>query len=104
MTDITSLVINNLTPPAWNNSYDEETPSNSSWRRELVFMDCNLTNLYVPDASLDDYVNDTYWGGLTSDKGVAIKPLSQMAKVATRALWDVLPAADQAVTLIEEYM
>lgn len=96
-TACTNLVINNITPPVWNNNGDRQDSEidNNAWRRTLVFVNSNITRIYVPDSAVTTYQNDTYWSTL-ADK---IQPLSQLTKVATEA--DL--QANQ-IALIEAYM
>ena len=96
-TACSNLVINNTTPPVWNNNgdkQDSEVPNNAQ-SRTLVFEHSNITRIYVPDSAVTTYQNDTYWSTL-ADK---IQPLSQLTKVATEA--DL--QANQ-IALIEAYM
>lgn len=91
------LVINNTTPPDWKPG---PTSDVESGQIPAVFAFCTVDNIYVPDTAVSSYTAHQYWGTLSNK----IHPISDLNKVATRILWDALPAADKPNTLIEEYM
>lgn len=96
-TDITCLVINNITPPEWKNSYDEQDSEVTSdeHRKDGVLSSSTIANIYVPDAAVSTYQSDSNWSTVY-DK---FKPLSQLTKVATEA-----DLQEGQIALIEEYM
>ena len=96
-TDITCLVINNITPPEWRNSYDKQDSevTNDEWRKHRVLSSSTIANIYVPDSAVSTYQSDSNWSTVY-DK---IKPLSQLTKVATEA-----DLQSGQIALIEAYM
>ena len=100
-TTCTALVINNVTPPSWNNNSDRtdnEQQAQSGWQagwREYVLEHSTITNIYVPDSAVTTYQQDSNWSTVANK----ILPLSQLTKVATEA---DLQAGQ--VALIEAYM
>lgn len=95
-TSCANLVINNTTPPEWRNKQnkaDGEVSATDS--RTRVFSRSTINNIYVPDSAVSAYQNDSNWSTM-SDK---IKPLSQLAKVATEA-----NLQEGQIALIQAYM
>ena len=96
--NIINLVINNTTPPVWCNTEDKtdlQVAENDDEKKNRVFHQSNITNIYVPDSAVNTYKNDTDWSTV-ADK---ILPLSQLTKVATEA-----DLQQGQVALIEAYM
>ena len=97
----TTLVINNTTPPAWNNQNDRtdvEQQSQNNWQqgwRENVLEYSTIGTIYVPDSAVTTYQQDSNWSTVANK----IQPLSQLTKVATEADLQV-----GQVALIEAYM
>ena len=59
---ITNLVINNETPPEWrktNNMSDDQ--ANNEQKKSLVFIESDVSNIYVPDAAVTTYQQDENW-------------------------------------------
>ena len=96
-TDITCLVINNITPPEWRNSFDRQDSEVTSdeQKKDRVLSRSTITNIYVPDTAVSTYQNDINWS-IVQDK---IKPLSQLTKVATES-----DLQSGQIALIEAYM
>lgn len=102
-TTCVNLIINNVNPPMWNNNQgrtDEDIANASDGvsnhlSRTEVFYNSNISNIYVPDSAVNTYKNNIYWSTV-QDK---IKPLSQLAKVATEE-----DLQEGQIALIEEYM
>ena len=97
---ITNLVINRETPPEWRNTNDAESVSDEQNSKSRVFYASEVTNIYVPDSSVDTYKSDENWQSV-ADK---IKPLSELASVNTREEYDQLSDSDKPNTIIKEYM
>lgn len=96
LTTCSNLVINNTTPPVWCNTNDEsDAEASQSHSKSGVFAGSNITNIYVPDSAVTTYQNNADWSSLASK----IKPLSQLAKVATEA-----DLQSGQIALIEAYM
>ena len=95
-TQITNLVINNTTPPEWRNTNNELNLADPAHDKQFVInVTTTINNIYVPDSAVSAYQNDSNWSVVASK----IKPLSQLAKVATEA-----DLQEGQVALIEEYM
>lgn len=102
---ITNLVINNITPPTIHYHKDFTYQEYLDWKAgrsdsytgapEDVFVESSITNIYVPDSAVNTYKNTQYWSSVSSK----IYPLSQLAKVATEA-----DLQSGQIALIEEYM
>lgn len=100
-TSCTALVINNITPPSWNNSGDRSDADQQAlqnyqngWRENMLGQSTIVT-IYVPDSAVNTYKQDSNWSTV-QDK---IQPLSQLTKVATEA-----DLQSGQIALIEEYM
>lgn len=101
-TTMDALVINNTTVPTVN-SFNDMSPSDSGYNSNEyapsnIFRASTITAIYVPDTAVSAYQSDSIFGTKT------ILPISQLNKVATRALYDALPDGQKDTTLIEEYM
>lgn len=102
---ITNLVINNITPPTIHYTRDFTYQEYLDWKAsksdsytgapEDVFIESSITNIYVPDSAVNTYKNAQYWSSVSSK----IYPLSQLVKVATEA-----DLQQGQIALIEEYM
>lgn len=102
---ITNLVINNITPPTIHYTRDYTYQEYLDWKAskgenytgapEDVFVESSITNIYVPDSAVNTYKNAQYWSSVSSK----IYPLSQLTKVATEA-----DLQSGQIALIEEYM
>lgn len=100
-TSCTALVINNTTPPSWNNNSDrsdadQQAQNNyqNGWRENMLGQS-TIGTIYVPDSAVNTYKQDSNWSTV-QDK---IQPLSQLTKVATEE-----DLQDGQIALIEEYM
>ena len=59
---ITNLVINNETPPEWRNTNNmSDDQANNEQKKSLVFIDSDVSNIYVPDAAVTTYQQDENW-------------------------------------------
>ena len=100
-TSCTALVINNTTPPSWNNNSDRSDADQQAlqnyqtgWRENMLGQS-TIGTIYVPDSAVNTYKQDSNWSTV-QDK---IQPLSQLTKVATEE-----DLQDGQIALIEEYM
>lgn len=100
-TSCTALVINNTTPPSWNNNNDRSDADQQAlqnyqngWRENMLGQS-TIGTIYVPDSAVNTYKQDSNWSTV-QDK---IQPLSQLTKVATEE-----DLQDGQIALIEEYM
>lgn len=98
---ITNLVINNETPPEWRNTNNiSDDQANNEQKKSLVFIDSDVSNIYVPDAAVTTYRQDENWQSV-ADK---IKPLSELPSVNTKTEYDQLSDVNKLNTIIKEYM
>lgn len=100
-TSCTALVINNTTPPSWNNNSDRSDADQQAlqnyqngWRENMLGQS-TIGTIYVPDSAVNTYKQDSNWSTV-QDK---IQPLSQLPKVATEE-----DLQDGQIALIEAYM
>lgn len=100
-TSCTALVINNTTPPSWNNNSDRSDADQQAlqnyqngWRENMLGQS-TIATIYVPDSAVNTYKQDSNWSTV-QDK---IQSLSQLTKVATEE-----DLQDGQIALIEEYM
>lgn len=100
-TSCTALVINNTTPPSWNNKGDRSDADQqalqnyqSGWRENMLGQS-TIGTIYVPDSAVNTYKQDSNWSTV-QDK---IQPLSQLTKVATEE-----DLQEGQIALIEAYM
>ena len=100
-TSCTALVINNVTPPSWNNNDDRSDADQQAlqnyqagWRENMLGQS-TIGTIYVPDSAVNTYKQDSNWSTV-QDK---IQPLSQLTKVATEE-----DLQSRQIALIEEYM
>ena len=100
-TSCTALVINNTTPPSWNNNNDRSDADQQAlqnyqtgWRENMLGQS-TIGTIYVPDSAVNTYKQDSNWSTV-QDK---IQPLSQLTKVATEE-----DLQSGQIALIEEYM
>ena len=100
-TSCTALVINNTTPPSWNNTKDRSDADQQAlqnyqngWRENMLGQS-TIGTIYVPDSAVNTYKQDSNWSTV-QDK---IQPLSQLTKVATEE-----DLQDGQIALIEAYM
>lgn len=109
--NIGKIVINNITPPTFCNQNDkpDSEANNNQSSKDRVFQNTNIKGvsgkgviggIYVPDAAISTYQNNSDWGSYSS----FIHPISDLSTVATKAAWDQLSAQAKLDTLIEEYM
>lgn len=100
-TSCTALVINNVTPPSWNNNNDRsdaDQQAQNNWQngwRENMLGQSTIGTIYVPDSAVNTYKQDSNWSTV-QDK---IQPLSQLTKVATEE-----DLQQDQIALIEAYM
>lgn len=100
-TSCTALVINNTTPPSWNNAKDRSDADQQAFQnyqtgwRENMLGQSTIGTIYVPDSAVNTYKQDSNWSTV-QDK---IQPLSQLTKVATEE-----DLQDGQIALIEAYM
>lgn len=100
-TSCTALVINNTTPPSWNNNSDRSDADQQAlqnyqagWRENMLGQS-TIGTIYVPDSAVNTYKQDSNWSTV-QDK---IQPLSQLTKVATEE-----DLQESQIALIEAYM
>lgn len=100
-TSCTALVINNTTPPSWNNNSDRSDADQQAlqnyqagWRENMLGQS-TIGTIYVPDSAVNTYKQDSNWSTV-QDK---IQPLSQLTKVATEE-----DLQEGQIALIEAYM
>lgn len=100
-TSCTALVINNTTPPSWNNNSDRSDTDQQAiqnyqggWRENMLGQS-TIGTIYVPDSAVNTYKQDSNWSTV-QDK---IQPLSQLTKVATEE-----DLQESQIALIEAYM
>lgn len=100
-TSCTALVINNTTPPSWNNNGDRSDADQQAlqnyqagWRENMLGQS-TIGTIYVPDSAVNTYKQDSNWSTV-QDK---IQPLSQLTKVATEE-----DLQEGQIALIEAYM
>lgn len=100
-TSCTALVINNTTPPSWNNNGDRSDADQQAlqnyqtgWRENMLGQS-TIGTIYVPDSAVNTYKQDSNWSTV-QDK---IQPLSQLTKVAAEE-----DLQDGQIALIEAYM
>lgn len=108
LSTVQKLVINNTTPPQW--CYPNDASTYSQWYENKTLCLAKDTrgssiiyctnDIYVPDSAVSTYQADANWSAVAQ----YIKPISNLQTVATKAMWNALPAADKPNTLIEEYM
>lgn len=97
------VILNNSTVPTMIASTDSELLQYRADTNTYLMAhidDSVLTGVYVPDSAVSAYQSSALFANISSK----IKPISELSKVATKALWDELTDAQKDITLIEEYM
>lgn len=105
----TSLIINNTTPPTWRNYNDlsDSETTDASRKKDRAFPadgSTQISNIYVPDSALQDYLNDADWGSLPTRANNPINILSMNLLTHYSTEEDWVNAGKPVTGIIDAYM